>query len=112
MYYDLRRGRDYREVVTRRIRKSLGYEHTFERALRDTCVMADFMNAAASKVRSSLKERELAARRVTVKVKYADFRQVTRSLLLKNPLQSPEQLRGAALTLLGRTEAQSRRYGS
>ena len=107
-YYDLCRGRDSREVITRRIRKSLGYERTFETDLRDTRLMADFMNAAASKVWSSLKQRRLAARRVTVKVKYADFRQVTRSRLMKTPLQSPEQLRGAALTLLGRTEAQNR----
>ena len=107
-YYELCRGLDHREVITRRIRKSLGKERTFERDIRDPRVTADFMNATAADLWEQLEERGLAARRVTVKVKYADFRQVTRSRMFPAPVESLEELRGAALNLLGRTEVKSR----
>ena len=45
-------------------------------------------------VEQSSEERELAAGRVTVKVKYADFRPVTRGLLLIPPTVRPSGFAG------------------
>jgi len=78
-YYDIARGIDDREVVSYRIRKSLGAENTFAKDLDDTEEMLEQLKLLALETLDSLSRRKLKAYSITIKVKYADFKQVTRS---------------------------------
>ncbi len=83
---------DPRPVVPDRARKSIGAERTFGRDLRTVSELAPELAKACSTVGARLERGALAARTVTVKVKYADFRIVTRSTTPANPVANPQEL--------------------
>jgi len=72
-------GIDERPVSIERERKSLGTETTYERDLRDAREMERELVRFAEEVADSLRQRQLLARTVTIKVRYADFTTITRS---------------------------------
>ncbi len=104
-YYNVARGIDPRPVRTSRVRKSLGHETTFPRDLADPRRMVEALERLAEKVARDLARRELAGRTVTLKVKYADFRLVTRSQTFDRPLATGTELAACMPPLLARTEA-------
>ncbi|WP_269490047.1 DNA polymerase IV [Alkalilimnicola ehrlichii] len=106
-YYELARGRDERPVRPRRERKSVGAETTFGEDLNNPAEMLERMAPLADKVAASLHRRGLAGRTVTLKVKYHDFRQITRSLSGR-PVQSADEIRARLPALLQDTEAGDR----
>lgn len=107
-YYDLCRGIDNRKVEPVRVRKSLGKERTFGRDVDDLAQLTEFLEKLSSSVWEELEGRDLAGKTVTVKVKYSDFRQVTRSRSYLRPVPSRHDFTGTALELLSETEAGSR----
>jgi DNA polymerase-4 len=86
------RADDPRPVVPDRRRKSIGAERTFGRDLRSVSELAPELAKACAVVGGRLERSELAARTVTVKVKYADFRIVTRSATPPNPVADAIEL--------------------
>lgn len=107
-YYDLCRGIDHREVETVRIRKSLGKERTFGEDKVDFNDLAGFLNSLCKSVWTELNERGLRGKTVTVKVKYADFQQITRSRSFLAIVDSEDLFSLTARELLETTEAGSR----
>ena len=79
-YYKMARAQDDRAVNPNRIRKSIGAETTFTQDLDDL----DLINIELAKLTQILKERldknRSYGRTITLKIKYADFQQVTRSI--------------------------------
>ena len=104
-YYDIARGIDNRPVVSTRIRKSLGTETTFEHDLGDKQQMLEVLNGLADKVVQSMQRRKLHAKTITVKVKYADFTQVTRSMTLEDAFNDMQTISPILPLLLDKTEA-------
>jgi DNA polymerase-4 len=86
------RADDPRPVVPDRRRKSIGAERTFGRDLRTVSELAPELARACATVGGRLERGALAARTVTVKVKYADFRIVTRSATPTNPVATAVEL--------------------
>ncbi len=78
-YYDIARGIDFRPVSNQRVRKSLGSETTFQHDISDTGEMIKQLFNLLDEVLESLLQRELSAYTITLKIKYSDFTQVTRS---------------------------------
>ena len=78
-YYDIARGIDHRPVSNQRVRKSLGSETTFQQDISDVDEMLQQLFNLLDEVLASLLQRGLLAYTLTLKVKYADFTQVTRS---------------------------------
>lgn len=78
-YYNIARGIDERPVRSKRERKSLGKEITFAEDVLSIETLTDKLNQLAEQVLSSLKKQALQAKTLTVKVKYANFQQVTRA---------------------------------
>jgi len=78
-YYAAARGEDDRPVVADRQRKSLGAETTFERDLTAWDEVPPVLGPLCDKIWGAHLRSGLAARTVTVKVKYADFQQITRA---------------------------------
>jgi DNA polymerase-4 len=77
MYYWNARGVDDREVVPERVRKSLGAENTFAVDLDDGEELLKKLLEIAQEVWDRLCERYFAGRTVTLKIKYADFREMS-----------------------------------
>jgi DNA polymerase-4 len=78
-YYAAARGEDDRPVVADRQRKSLGAETTFERDLMAWDEVPPALGPLCDKIWAAHLTSGLAARTVTVKVKYADFQLITRA---------------------------------
>ncbi|HZJ81929.1 MAG TPA: DNA polymerase IV [Guyparkeria sp.] len=103
-YHQIARGVDERPVVSQRVRKSLGHETTFGTDLRHREEVETVLPPLARQVAAELAGRELCARTVTLKVKYADFAQITRRRTFDRPLSSADELLCALGPLLDATE--------
>ena len=107
-YYDAARGLDARPVVADRVRKSVGAETTFENDLRGADEIAGEVRRRAREVAHILQARGLSGYTVTLKVKYADFVQITRSRTLDHPLTGLREMLRLLSGLLQKTEAGAR----
>ena len=93
-------GRDERSVEPVREAKSESAEETLARDTRDLELLRRILLAHAEKVGRRLRGRKLQGRTVTLKIKYADFTQITRSKTLEAPVASTQGIYGAARELL------------
>lgn len=104
--YAAAQGIDERSVRTSRERKSLGREETFAKDLLLLPALLGELLALAQKTAQDLQRRQLFGRTVTLKVKYGDFQQITRSHTLSNPTQESQLVfETAQRLLLERSEA-------
>jgi DNA polymerase-4 len=78
-YFGLARGIDLRPVCANRIRKSIGAENTFSADLFTLDEARAALKALVAKVWAYCEESTVRGRTVTLKAKFADFQQVTRS---------------------------------
>ena len=78
-YYGIARGIDERPVQADRVRKSIGTETTFSQDLFSAEAAWEALRPLISKLWSQSEALHLHGRAVTLKVKYADFHQITRS---------------------------------
>ena len=103
--YEYARGTDERPVETHRERKSLGTETTYGTDLEGLEVIDGEVAQLAAEVADGLARRRLAARTVTVKVRYPDFTTVTRAHTLPWPVARAEEIAVQARRLVRLTEA-------
>jgi DNA polymerase-4 len=93
-------GEDDRPVVVDRPRKSSGPETSFPADRTDPANIEAGIEAMAGEVWAWCNKAQSFGQTVTVKIKYADFRQVTRSRTLQNPITSKATLRDVSLELV------------
>jgi DNA polymerase-4 len=93
-------GIDDRPVVPDRPRKSAGSETTFARDLEDEQAIRDALRPLIDDMWAWRQRSGIGGRTVTVKIKYADFEQITRSRTLSHPIASKGELAEAAEALL------------
>ena len=106
-YYDIVRGTDTRAVSPVYERKSLGVEDTFTHDIDDLVELYGIIERQASEVAQDLKKQKLAGRTVTLKIKFFDFRTITRSATVEKYLDDPQTITDIARKLLLGTEAGS-----
>ena len=92
-FYNVSRGEDQRPVHADRIRKSSGSETTFHEDLTELSAVETGITAMADEVWQWCQEANSFGRTVTVKIKYADFHQVTRSKTMMSPVDNHDDLR-------------------
>lgn len=78
-YYRIARAIDERPVEHIRIRKSLGAEETFHENLSNINDLISMLTGIAEEVAKRCSDKKIAGRTVTLKIKYDDFSQHTRS---------------------------------
>jgi DNA polymerase IV len=103
--FESARGIDHREVVTFSEPKSRSEETTFDRKLhpkRDWIQIARMISAQAESVARGLDRRQYLAKTVGVKVRFDDFRIVTRDVSMREPNADPVLFRRAASEALAR----------
>lgn len=81
-YYNVVRGIHNSEVKVNRIAKSVAAEHTFGENLSSEIFMAERLEQIALVLEKRLKRSNVAGKTVTLKIKYSDFTQQTRSKTL------------------------------
>ena len=80
VYYDFARGIDTRPVEAVRIRKSVGCEHTLEKDIsKRSSVIIELYHAAVELV-GRLEHANFRGNTLTLKIKFHDFSQITRSM--------------------------------
>ncbi len=80
LYYEFARGVDERPVEPVRIRKSIGCEHTLEKDVSIySSVIIELYHVAVELV-ERLKRKEFHGNTLTLKIKFHDFTQITRSV--------------------------------
>jgi DNA polymerase IV len=99
-FYWIARGIDERPVCADRIRKSIGAENTFSRDLHDFESMRDALLPILDRLWRHCETAGVRGRTVTLKVKYADFRLITRSRSLTSPVAGRDELERLSLDLL------------
>ena len=99
-YWNIARGIDLREVKPDRIRKSIGAENTYSHDLRDLTEAEAALVPLAEKVWRYATGGERTGRTVTLKVKYGDFRQITRARSLPRPVAGVDEILQIARDLL------------
>jgi len=104
----LSRGVDDREVETEREIKSMGREDTYDEDLLDDVDLRRELLAIATRVAARLRRHGIKGRTVSLKLKYADFRLVTRETTLNCGTDDGGEIYRHALSLLGRTDAGTR----
>ncbi|MBN1377885.1 MAG: DNA polymerase IV [Gammaproteobacteria bacterium] len=104
-FHRIVRGIDDRPVSNQRQRKSISKETTFATDLTDYDKMMEVLLQLAEQVSGSLQKKQLCAKTLTIKVKYADFSQVTRSLVLPRAEQEIHRIEQQISRLLDRTDA-------
>jgi DNA polymerase-4 len=104
-FWRLARGIDERPVQPFRPRHSLGSEDTFARDTLDLAWMREHLVRLCRQVAEEARAKGFEGRTAVLKVKYGDFRQVTRSRTLPVPVVDGDTLAQAILPLLELTEA-------
>ncbi len=98
----LARGQDDREVEPARQAKSLSSEQTFATDVRDRDVLLGVLLEQVEEVAQRLRHRRLKARTITLKLRYGDFRTVTRSETLTEATNLTQVLWEVAERVFGR----------
>ena len=99
-YYALARGIDERPVCADRVRKSVGAETTFGADLFTAEEARAALEPLIAKVWSYCEGSTIRGRTATLKAKYADFQQITRSRSLEVPIDSRAVLEELVYQLL------------
>ena len=102
--HELACGRDDRPVEPDRETKSIGQEETFPRDVADEEVLGREVRRMAERVGTRLREHDLAGRTVTLKVRFPDFRTITRSATLPEPFAVSAEIARLALALLEKVD--------
>jgi len=108
-FYNIARGIDDRPVQPHRETKSLAAEDTFAADLLTLEEMIPELDKIAATVAGRLQRYGLKGRTITVKIKYSDFRQITRSRSFPNPIDDLPTIRTTAVELLAATDLADKR---
>lgn len=108
-YYKIVRGIDERPVRPDRETKSVGAEDTFPFDLSTLDEMNAELDKIALTVHDRLHRNQLKGRTVTLKIKYHDFKQITRSHSFEQPIDDLEIIETIAKQLLASTEAEGKK---
>jgi len=102
-YYKISRGIDERPVQPDRTRKSIGAEDTFTADIFELGPARAELAPIAAKVWRHCEGHGFSGKTITLKVKYADFQQITRSKTLHGPVHGQEEILDIATELLETT---------
>ena len=100
IYYDFARGIDLRPVEATRIRKSVGCEHTLEKDITRTSSVIIELYHVATELVERLKRNGFSGNTLTLKIKFYDFKQITRSLTQEKELSQMADILPLAKQLL------------
>ncbi|WP_198246835.1 DNA polymerase IV [methane-oxidizing endosymbiont of Gigantopelta aegis] len=108
-YYNLARGVDERPVKNDRLRKSVGVETTYEQDISDYSVVFQQLMRLLQQALKKMADKKLVAHTITIKIKYYNFVQITRSRTLPTRIETAQGLEAVFEALLQDTEVGRRK---
>ena len=99
-YFRVAQAQDNRQVNPNRIRKSIGAERSFTEDLRTLETMAAALVTIVDEVEARMLKAKKMGYTLTLKIKYADYRQITRSRTVDVPMQQATDMGDLAQALL------------
>ena len=107
VFYEFARGIDNRPVIAEWERKSVSCEHTFEKDISErSAIIIELYHTVLELVRR-IENNKFEGRTLTLKIKYQDFQQITRSVTIDHILCTKDDILPLAKKLLNQVEYQS-----
>uniref|UniRef100_A0AB33J1B6 DNA polymerase IV n=1 Tax=Prevotella sp. GTC17253 TaxID=3236793 RepID=A0AB33J1B6_9BACT len=106
VFYQFAHGVDLRPVEAHYIRKSLGCERTFSKDLSQHSSLVIELYHLTEELVRRIAKKGFKGTTLTLKVKYSDFTQVTRSMTRRQVFESKEDILSAAKQLMAQIEAE------
>jgi DNA polymerase-4 len=106
--HELSMGRDERDVVPDHEAKSIGHEDTFSHDILDMAEAKRELLSLSNKVARRMRRGGVSGRTITLKVKYSNFVQITRSTTLPEYTDDGLTIYSASCDLLQKTETGKR----
>jgi DNA polymerase-4 len=103
-YYNMVRGIDDRPVQPHRAAKSVAAEDTFEHDLETMDAMMKEIGRIAERVATRLEKYHLKGKTITLKIKFSDFKIITRNLSLLQRINDFETIYQSAAQLMSKIE--------
>jgi DNA polymerase-4 len=108
-YYHISRAIDNRQVEPERARKSVGAENTFSTDISDIQEMLNELEQIAKTLFDRIIKSNSYGKTITLKVKFHDFRQITRSKTLNSEIKSYNILWSSSLEIFNKTNLDNRK---
>ena len=89
---ELAKGNDDRDVESDRDAKSIGHEETFSSDITEYQIAHDHLVRLADSVATRCRQSGVGARTISLKIKYANFQLVTRSVSVEMPVSSSQAM--------------------
>ncbi len=99
-YYNIARAKDNRIVEANRIRKSIGAENSFAENLSDEETIIIKLKQIAQTLKKRIDRHQASGRTLTLKVKFSDYQQITRSRTFESCINSLDTITTEAVRLL------------
>lgn len=100
IYHDFAQGIDLRPVEAERIRKSVGCEHTLDKDITASSSVIIELYHVATELIERLKKSGFSGNTLTLKIKFYDFKQITRSITREQELNNMNDILPLAKQLL------------
>lgn len=100
VYYDFARGIDLRPVEPVRIRKSIGCERTLEKDISQRSSVIIELYHVTTELVGRLERKQFKGNTLTLKIKFHDFTQITRSITQRDELDTLDRILPLAKQLL------------
>ena len=107
VFYDFARGIDERPVISEWERKSVSCERTFETDLSEPAAVTIELYHATLELVQRIEKSQFEGRTLTLKVKFLDFRQITRSITVGHILRTKDEILPLAKQLMKEVEYRS-----
>jgi DNA polymerase-4 len=104
-YYNIVRGIDNREVTPHHTTKSISQEITLDKDINDRRQMEQILEKMARSLEEYLEQKHIKGRTITLKVKYYNFKSITRSITIPEPVNEAAIIMKYAAVLLDKTDA-------
>ena len=103
-YYNIARGIDDRPVINSRTRQSVGVETTYQQDISNAQTVVEQLQLLFDKAFAKVTEKQLSAHTLTVKIKYHDFVQITRSRKMPRTIDASTRIKELITELLKNTD--------
>ena len=97
--YELAWGRDYRDVEPEEIDKSISAAETFSRDIEDQEIILREFLRLTEKATARMRAKEMSARTISIKVRFADFKTINRSKTFTLPISGTKEVFEVAKSL-------------
>lgn len=108
-FYNMVRGIDDRPVQPNRKVKSISVEDTFSKDVQDQTAIVEELNRLVNKLSQRLEIRNLSGKTLTLKIKFNDFVQITRSQSYSLPFSDKDTIYNTACNLLDRADLRNKK---